>query len=237
MVELPFGLPSIPTSFARGAFLYAGLLFVSGIPALFVTPFVGVPLMLGSLGVLYFYRDPARSTPPSGIVAPADGTVASVGWEDDRIRLGIYLGVTDVHVIRAPFGGRIRAVDRESGGHWPAPLARSEHNEKVHVRFDGAEVTMMVGWFARRIRPYVAGGQRVARGERLGHIAFGSRTEVLLPAGVEPDDLEVEPGETVRAGETVVVEADAYDREVRERSAVSMGDDPGAGESAGRSTE
>ncbi|PSQ16176.1 phosphatidylserine decarboxylase family protein [Halobacteriales archaeon QS_8_69_26] len=229
MVELPFGrpsLPSLPLSFARGAFLYAGLLFLSGIPAAFVSPFVGGPLMLGSLGVLYFYRDPSRATPASGIVAPSDGTVASVGWEDDRIRLGIYLGVRDVHVIRAPFGGRIRAVDRESGGHWPAPLARSEHNEAVHVRFDGAEVTMRVGWFARRITPYVAGGQRVRRGARLGHIAFGSRTEVLLPAGIEPVDLNVEPGERLRAGETVIVEADAYDREVRERSSLSMARDP-----------
>lgn len=265
MVEVPIGrpsLPSVPTSFARGAFLYAGLLFLSAIPALLVTPFVGIPLLLGSLGVLYVYRDPSRQPPPGGIVAPADGTVASVEWEDEdedgadpgngsdeverdgdddadrtgdgenrtgddgenrtgdeangRIRLGIYLSVRDVHVIRAPFGGEVRAVDRESGGHWPAPLPQSSGNEKVHVRFDGAEVTMVVGWFARRIRPYVVGGQRIRRGGKLGHIAFGSRTEVLLPRGIEPEDLEVEPGERVRAGETVIVEADAYDREVHE---------------------
>jgi len=218
-------VPTPPTSFARGAFLYAGLMAISSLPAMLVTPFVGIPLLLGAFGVLYFYRDPSRRTPPAGIVAPADGTVASIDREGEGIRLGIYLGPRDVHVIRAPFGGQIRAVDREAGGHWPAPLSKSENNEKVHVRFDGAGVTMIVGWFARRIRPYVSGGQRVKRGQRIGHIAFGSRTEVLLPAGIEPGDIEVEPGETVRAGETVVVEADAYDREVRERHPVSMQDE------------
>jgi phosphatidylserine decarboxylase len=207
----------MPGPFAPGAFKYAGLALLAGIPASLVSPLVGIPLLAGSLGVLYFYRDPARKPPASGVVAPADGTVSVLRWEDDpegrrRIRVGIYLGPRDVHVIRAPFGGPVRAVDRESGGHWPAQLGRADRNEKVHVRFDGATVTMIVGVFARRIVPYAEAGRRVRRGERIGHIAFGSRTDVLLPAGVGPADLEVEPGEAVRAGETVLVDADAVDR-------------------------
>lgn len=210
-------IPSPPTSFAPGGVRYALLMALAGIPAALVTPLIGVFLWGFGLFVLYFYRDPPRSTPPSGVVAPADGTVATLRYDEDdrgreRVRVGIYLGPENVHVIRAPFGGPVRAVDRESGGHWPAQLARSDRNEKVHVRFDDATVTMIVGAFARRIHPYVVGGQRVGRGERIGHIAFGSRTDILLPPGVGPEDLAVEPGEETRAGETVLVEADAIDR-------------------------
>jgi phosphatidylserine decarboxylase len=209
----------VPTSFAPGGLKNAGLLVLAAIPASLVLPVLGIALLAGAVAVLYFYRDPGRKPPPSGVVSPADGTVSVVRWDRDaegrdRIRVGVYLGPGDVHVIRAPFGGPIRAVDRKSGGHWPAMLARSDRNEKVHVRFDGATVTMVVGVLARRIRPCVEGGDRIRRGERIGHIAFGSRTDVLLPAGVRPEDLAVEPGESVRAGETVLAGADAIDRAV-----------------------
>jgi phosphatidylserine decarboxylase len=39
----------------------------------------------------------------------------------------------------------------------------------------------------------------------VGHIDFGSRADVLLPPEVDIDDVAVEEGETVRAGETVLV--------------------------------
>jgi phosphatidylserine decarboxylase len=206
----------LTTAVAPGGTTYAAPLLVLGVPASVAVPFLGIPLVFAGLFVLYFYRDPARKAPPSGVVAPADGTVASLRWDTDaegrdRIRVGIYLGPGDVHVIRSPFGGTVRHVDRESGGHWPAQIGRSDRNEKVHVRFDGATVTMIVGVFARRVRPYVAADQELSRGERIGHIAFGSRTDLLLPPEVGPEDLTVEPGESVRAGESVLVRAEAVE--------------------------
>jgi phosphatidylserine decarboxylase len=47
----------------------------------------------------------------------------------------------------------------------------------------------------------------VERGERIGHIAFGSRADVVLPASVGRDDLHVAEGDSVRAGETVIATA------------------------------
>jgi phosphatidylserine decarboxylase len=206
----------LTTSVAPGGTSFAAPILAVGVPASLVLPFVGIPLLLSGLFVLYFYRDPPRKAPPSGVVAPADGTVAALNWDEDaegrdRIRVGIYLGPGDVHVIRSPFGGTVRHVDRESGGHWPAQIARSDRNEKVHVRFDGATVTMTVGVFARRITPYVASQRELSRGERIGHIAFGSRTDLLLPPEVGPGDLTVEPGETVRAGESVLANPEAIE--------------------------
>jgi phosphatidylserine decarboxylase len=218
---------SVPTSFARGGLTYAGLTVVAAVPATLVTPVLGLPLLAAAVGVLYFYRDPERRPPAGGLLAPADGTVTDVEWVDGRVRVSTYLGLRDVHVVRSPVGGRVRGVDRSPGGHWPALSKRSARNERVTVRYDGLEVTMIAGALARRIRPYVAGGQRVGRGDRLGHIAFGSRTDVLLPEGVGPADLAVEPGEAVRAGETVLVAADDFDR--REAAGAAADDDgPGA---------
>jgi len=202
----------VTTSFAPGAFWIAGLLAVAGLPATLAAPPVGLALLALAGGVLYFYRDPERTPPPGGLVAPADGTVSVLRWDDehDRVRVGIYLSPTDVHVTRAPVGGRVLDVRRESGPRWPAQLARAEKNERVHVAFDGLRVTMLTGAVARRITSYVDAGDRVRRGERLGHIAFGSRTDLLLPPGVGPADVAVEPGETVRGGETVVVPPEAF---------------------------
>ena len=44
-------------------------------------------------------------------------------------------------------------------------------------------------------------GEQVRRGARFGIIRFGSRVDVYLPPGAE---VVVKPGQTVRAGETVL---------------------------------
>jgi phosphatidylserine decarboxylase len=61
-------------------------------------------------------------------------------------------------------------------------------------------VIQIAGMVARRISPWVATGETVATGQRIGLIHFGSRTDVLLPAG-SADPL-VSPGDRVRAGTT-----------------------------------
>jgi phosphatidylserine decarboxylase len=245
--RLPIPRPSLPTPslpLAPGALENAGLLAIAAVPVSLVIPFLGVPLLLGAAFVLYFYRDPARHPPASGYLAPADGTVTVVEYDEDqpdRVRVGIYLSPTDVHVIRSPLGSRVRSVRHSSGGHWPAFTKRSERNERVHVDFDGTDVTMIAGAVARRITPYVEDGQELRRGERIGHIAFGSRTDVLLPEGVEPADLAVKPGESVTAGESVLVAADVVDPRRRrdEGSGSERDSDPGSdgGEAAGTGPE
>jgi len=163
--------------------------------------------------VLAFHRDPGRTPPDSGAVAPADGVVSVVRTEehdgDARVRVGIYMNALDVHVNRAPLGGRVESVKHIAGGHRLAFSKDSEHNERVHVdvarEAGDYRVTLIAGAFARRIHPYVETGQSLERGERIGHISFGSRADVLLPAGVQQEDVLVEEGEETRAGETRLV--------------------------------
>jgi len=179
------------------------------LPALVAAPAVGVALAALAAAVLLFHRDPERESPPAGVVAPADGTVSVVRTErhggERRVRVGVYMSPTDVHVTRAPAPATVEAVTHEPGANRPAFSKESERNERVHVDCDRYRLTLTAGWFARRIRPYVAAGDRLDRGGRVGHISFGSRTDVLLPPAVDSADVRVAPGDRVRAGETVLV--------------------------------
>jgi phosphatidylserine decarboxylase len=179
------------------------------IASVLATPLAGVVCLLGAAATLHFFRDPPRSPTESGVVSPADGRVSVVREDGARLRVGVFMNVTDVHVNRAPVAGTVTEVEHSPGLHRPAFSKDSDRNEKVHIRLDTeegeTEVTLIAGAFARRIHPWVEAGDDLARGERLGHIAFGSRADVLFPPGVTREDLEVEKGDTVRAGETVLV--------------------------------
>ncbi|MFB6301303.1 MAG: protein sorting system archaetidylserine decarboxylase [Haloferacaceae archaeon] len=190
---------------APGGWRLALSLFLLALPALLV-PTLALALVLAGYAVLAFYRDPERTPPPSGVVSPADGRVRAVREEGDRVRVVVFLNVTDVHVVRAPLAGAIESVDHRPGGHLPAFSKASERNERVGVACDGYDLALVAGAVARRITPYVAADDRVDRGDRVGHIAFGSRVDVLLPPDVAPDDVGVSTGERVRAGETVIAE-------------------------------
>ncbi|WP_276281742.1 protein sorting system archaetidylserine decarboxylase [Halorussus caseinilyticus] len=198
--------------FAPGAWRYALAGFALAVPAAILARLRdrsrawGLGFALLGVGALLFHRDPDRTPPDSGVLAPADGRVSVVREEGDRVRVGVFMNVTDVHVNRAPLGGRVEAVEHEPGKHRPAFSKESDKNEKLHVRFADHDVTLIAGAFARRIHPYVESGDELGRGERLGHVSFGSRADVLLPESVGLGDVAVERGQKVRAGETVLAD-------------------------------
>lgn len=171
------------------------------------SPVASACALLVAVGVLYFHRDPDRETPPSGVVAPADGTVSVVREEGDRVRLGIYMSGRDVHVNRAPMAGVVRAVEHEPGANKLAFRKESERNERLRFESDSFTLEQIAGAFARRTHAYVESGDRVERGERIGHISFGSRVDVLFRPAYDVADLTVEAGQSVRAGETVIATA------------------------------
>ncbi len=185
------------------------LALVPGLAAAVTLPLlppVGVALVALTLGVLWFHRDPDRATPDRGIVSPADGTVSVIRTEGDRLRVGVFMNVTDVHVNRAPLSGTVREVRHRPGANRPAFKKESERNEQVVIDCDEYELLVIAGWFARRIHPSVEAGDVLDRGERVGHVSFGSRADVVLPADVDREDLLVHEGDAVRAGETIIAE-------------------------------
>ena len=162
--------------------------------------------VLGVLGVLaaiglHFFRDPERPT-AEGLVAPAHGRVLGVDEEDGRVRVSTFMGPFDVHVIRAPLEGKVVSMERGGSGYHRADSPAAGHNVQLELGFQGASepfaVVLVSGWFARRIVPYVAEGDVVTRGSRIGLIRFGSRVDVLVPKGLY--DLSVAKGGRVRAG-------------------------------------
>ncbi|WP_143114387.1 protein sorting system archaetidylserine decarboxylase [Halopenitus persicus] len=137
-------------------------------------------------------------------VSPADGTVSVIREEGDRLRVGVFMNVTDVHVNRAPLSGTVEAVRHRPGAYKPAFSKDSDRNEQLVIDCGNHELFLIAGWFARRIHPHVAAGDEIERGQRIGHVSFGSRADVLFPPSVDRSDLCVQKGETVRAGETVL---------------------------------
>ena len=170
-----------------------------------------LPVLL-ALFFLWFFRDPERSIPAGlgEIVSPADGVVTEAEWIEtaagSRLRLSIFLNVFDVHVNRAPVAGTVKAVEYREGSFLNAMKPESViMNEQTLVVIDagGYEVSykQIAGLLARRIVCSVKVGDRLERGQRVGMIKFGSRTDVLMPAEAVP---QVKSGARVRGGSTVL---------------------------------
>jgi phosphatidylserine decarboxylase len=89
--------------------------------------------------VVYFFRDPERSTPtaPGLLLAPADGKVVAVSPQGNGLTppsgavVSIFLSVFDVHVNRAPMAGKVVDVHYQPGKFLPhsAPMPRSSMNK------------------------------------------------------------------------------------------------------------
>jgi phosphatidylserine decarboxylase len=189
---------------APGVWRYAGAAAVLGLLAGPLSPVLPVAGVAVAAFVLWFHRDPDREVPAEGVVSPADGRVSVIREEGDRVRVGVFMNLHDVHVNRAPLDGTVESVEHVSGANRPAFSKDSERNERVWIDAGSHAVVLIAGAFARRITPYVRAGDRVDRGDRVGHVSFGSRADVLLPVGFEREDLHVREGDRVRAGESVL---------------------------------
>ncbi len=170
--------------------------------------------LLAAVFFLWFFRDPHRTIPtgPGQIVSPADGLVTDVEWIEtpngSRQRLSIFLNVFNVHVNRSPVAGVVKLVEFRRGAFLNAMKAESVlNNEQTLIVIDagGYEVgfKQIAGLLARRIVCNLKAGDRVERGERMGLIKFGSRTDVLLPAEAH---VKVKVGTKVKGGSSVLAE-------------------------------
>lgn len=159
---------------------------------------------------LQFFRDPERQA-AAGMASAADGKVVRI----DRItdpdlgdvdRLSIFMSPTDVHVNRFPLDGQVVSVTHVPGGHIPAWDKDSDRNERVVTVLDTAigriKVIQIAGTVARRIVPYISGGESAAKGERFGLIRLGSRCDLLVPPGSVAWTAKL--GDQVYAGSTSI---------------------------------
>lgn len=191
-----------------GIYYACGLTVVGLALSYFLSPWIGIPFYVVAGFCLYFFRDPER-TPPAGdvMLAPADGTVVSVRQLSAlEARISIFLNIFDVHVNRTPVPGIITDVIHKNGKFLVASReAASSENEQntLIVNGQGRRVVcrQIAGLIARRIVCYKQAGERVAAGERIGYIKFGSRVDVIF--GSEWMSV-VKTGDRVRAGATII---------------------------------
>jgi phosphatidylserine decarboxylase len=187
--------------------------------------YISLPLSLIVLPVLIwlfaFFRDPERTVPAEqhSMVSPADGKVSDIieVAHDEllggpAVRIGIFLSVFNVHVNRSPCDGRVLTVNYKKGKFINAmrhgeASDETESNTVVLAEPKGdkpiAVVKQIVGLIARRIICTVSTGDTVERGQRIGMIKFGSRTELSIPKWMEPQ-IKVQVGQTVRGAMDVI---------------------------------
>jgi phosphatidylserine decarboxylase len=200
--------------------------FVAGAAVFNLLLFLGAPLagwifLPFSVWVVAFFRDPERAAPHGDnlVICPADGRFLPIAFAvppaelglgaEKRLRLSIFMNVFNVHVNRIPCNGNVTSLGYRSGKFFNASFDKaSALNERMSIRIatrGGREigVVQIAGLLARRIVCNLREGQSVCPGDRFGIIRFGSRVDVYLPDGAR---VLATPGQSVRAGETVIAE-------------------------------
>src|SRR6056297_3022357 len=114
---------------APGALRYGVPPLVVGFALTPVSGPIGLSLVALGMAAILFHRDPEREPPDSGVLAPADGSVSVIREEEGRIRVGVFMNVTDVHVNRAPEAGTVESATHRDGANKPAFSKDSDRNE------------------------------------------------------------------------------------------------------------
>lgn len=180
-----------------------------------------VPLLGLWLFTVAFFRDPQRSIPdgPGLFVSPADGRVTEVSRLDSHehidgpaLKISIFLSIFNVHVNRSACAGRVVRTDYRPGefldARHPECGIRNESNTIVIEPSGGLSgpvvVRQVAGMVARRIVCKVGAGDTLRRGQRIGLIKFGSRTDLVVPTE-EGLEAMVRVGDRVKGGSSVLM--------------------------------
>jgi phosphatidylserine decarboxylase len=182
------------------------------------TRLAAAPFVALSAYMALFFRDPdrpcdTRPPAPDEVISPADGVVMVAGEpqpgvapEGDWQQVSVFLSVVDVHVNRSPYRGEVIESSYRKGSFLAAYRKESAHrNERSELWLRDGERTVVfrqiVGVLARRIVTRTGPGERLATGQRMGLMKFGSRMDVFLPPECT---VTVAKGQRVRGGETVI---------------------------------
>ena len=185
---------------------------------LFFSKFFGALLILITVWVYYFFRDPERYSinDDSYLVSPADGLITDIsekaGPEELRLentsytRVSVFMNVFNCHVNRVPSSGNVEEIYYKPGKFLNASLDKaSEENERNYFKIklnNGEEIVIVqiAGLIARRIVCEVEQGQELKQGERIGMIRFGSRVDIYFKG----KKVLAKMGQNVVAGESLI---------------------------------
>ena len=192
----------------------SGLLFISLFVDIAILPIIAGIFSLLLVFSLNFFRDPDRKIPEGDniIISPADGKVTTVTTINDpnvgenSKLVSIFLNIFNVHANRIPISGKVISVRRKDGQFVSAFRHDAvDVNEQTITLLDTSigvvKVKQIAGLIARRILCYAKSGENMNKGDRLGFIMFGSRTDVILPSSA---NINVKVGQRVVGTETII---------------------------------
>ena len=185
---------------------------------LLFSKFLGLILIILTIWVYYFFRDPDRVSinDNSFLVSPADGEILKVeevdgpkelGLENKKFnKISVFMNVFDCHVNRTPCAGKIEEILYKPGKFVNASFDKaSEDNERNYFKIKDADnndivVVQIAGLVARRIVCESNKDQELKQGDRIGMIRFGSRADVYY----ENYQPLVKVGQKAISGETLL---------------------------------
>ena len=180
--------------------------------------FFGAILLLITIWVYYFFRDPKRYSinDDKFLVSPADGLITDISERSGPVELrlenttytkvSIFMNVFNCHVNRTPISGKVEEIYYKPGKFLNASLDKaSEENERNYFKIktsSGEEIIIVqiAGLIARRIVCQVEQDQELKQGERIGMIRFGSRVDIYF----KNKNILAKQGQNVVAGESLI---------------------------------
>ena len=181
--------------------------------------FFGSILLLITVWVYYFFRDPERYpiNDDTYLVCPADGLITDIsekaGPEELRLenitytKVSIFMNVFNCHVNRVPISGKVEEIYYKPGKFLNASLDKaSEENERNYFKLKSKKnneeiiIVQIAGLIARRIVCEVEQGQDLKQGDRIGMIRFGSRVDIFF----KNKKVLAKVGQNVVAGESLI---------------------------------
>lgn len=175
-----------------------------------------ISLLLPFLGILYFYRNPKRSTVLSKkhIIAPIDGKIVRIQeieeseyFHDKRVQITLSMSHLDARVLRYPCSGLIKyssylktkkdtlLVKKTSKEKEPTTviIATEEFGDVLYRHI--ARIS------EKRIVNYASEGNQAIQGQDAGFIKFNSRIDLILPVNTQ---INVALGDQVKGGKHIL---------------------------------
>ena len=203
----------------KEGYKFLAISIIATFVVLLFSKFIGFILIILTLWVYYFFRDPERYSinDESYLVSPADGLITDVsersGPEELRLenttytRVSIFMNVFNCHVNRIPTNGKIEEIYYKPGKFLNASLDKaSEENERNFYKIKSNKnneeiiIVQIAGLIARRIVCEAEQGQELKQGDRIGMIRFGSRVDLYF----KNKKVLVKLGQNVVAGESLI---------------------------------
>ena len=206
-------------SIHKEGYKFLAISIIATFIVLLFSKFLGSLLILTTIWIYYFFRDPERYSinDNSFLVSPADGLVTDISERTGPMELqlenttytkvSIFMNVFNCHVNRIPLAGTIEEINYKPGKFLNASLDKaSEENERNYYKIkcskSGEEIIIVqiAGLIARRIVCEVEQGQNLEQGDRIGMIRFGSRVDIYF----KNKKVLAKIGQNVVAGESLI---------------------------------